>query len=223
MDNNRHSGGRNRWSIIVLAAVAAWFAVALALVSTGFVRPAAGQPPLGILLAATAPVLAFLTWYAGSRGFREWVLGLDLRLLVMFQGWRVLGGMFLVLMSFGLLPGLFAWPAGLGDVAVGVTAPFVALALLRRPDFAVSRNFMVWNFLGIFDFIVAVGAGVSTSGMFPALSQGVTSGAMNAWPLGMIPGFLVPMFTLMHVAAIFQALRLRRGVTQSFEANRVTA
>ena len=92
MDNNRHSGGRNRWSIIVLAAVAAWFAVALALVSTGFVRPAAGQPPLGILLAATAPVLAFLAWYAGSRGFREWVLGLDLRLLVMFQGWRVLGG-----------------------------------------------------------------------------------------------------------------------------------
>ena len=186
-------------------------------------QPAAGQPPLGILLAATAPVLAFLAWYAGSRGFREWVLGLDLRLLVMFQGWRVLGGMFLVLMSFGLLPGLFAWPAGLGDVAVGVTAPFVALALLRRPDFAVSRNFMVWNFLGIFDFIVAVGAGVSTSGMFPALSQGVTSGAMNAWPLGMIPGFLVPMFTLMHLAAIFQALRLRRGVTQSFEANRVTA
>jgi hypothetical protein len=223
MEHARHSGGADRQTVITLAVVTAWFAAALALIATGTLSPAAGEPPLRILIAATAPVLVFLGCHAGSRSFREWVLALDLRLLVMFQGWRVLGGMFLVLMTFDLLPSLFAWPAGLGDVAIGLTAPFVALALLRRPDAALDRKFLVWNLLGIFDFVVAIGAGVATSGAFPAFSQNVTSAAMNSWPLAMIPGFLVPMFAMMHLAAIFQVLRLRRGVAQSAGADRVPA
>src|SRR5262249_11237234 len=44
----------------------------------------------------------------------------------------------------GVLPGAFAWPAGLGDIAIGVTAPWVALALVRRPGFATSRVFVAY-------------------------------------------------------------------------------
>ena len=38
--------------------------------------------------------------------------------------------------TYGVLPGIFAWPAGLGDMAIGATAPLVLSGLLRRPDFA---------------------------------------------------------------------------------------
>ncbi len=50
------------------------------------------------------------------------MLGVDIGLVTSFQAWRVAGFVFLPLLAFGHLPGLFAWPAGLGDVAVGLAA-----------------------------------------------------------------------------------------------------
>lgn len=190
---------------IVFTVGGLWLAVALALSLSGGLETPAGAPPLKILAAAAVPIVVFVMWYRSSKAFRHWVLGLDLRLIVMLQGWRVVGGVFLVLLAFGLLPGLFAWPAGLGDVAVGVTAPFVALALLRRPAFATGRGFVAWNVLGIFDFVVAVATGTLASGMLPDLVSGANTAAMSGWPLGTIPGFLVPLFVILHLAAILQA------------------
>ncbi len=189
----------------VLAVAGVWLAAAFTLSLSGSLQMPAGAPPLRVLAAAAAPILVFMLWYRGSAAFRAWVLGLDLRLVVMFQAWRVIGGVFLVLLAFGLLPGLFAWPAGLGDVAVGVTAPLVALALLRRPDVATGRGFLAWNLFGLLDFVVAVATGTLASGVSPGLVQGVTADAMSAWPLAMIPGFLVPLFAILHLVAILQA------------------
>jgi hypothetical protein len=62
----------------------------------------------------------FAVAYASSAKVRAVSFSLDLRLLTAIQAWRVIGGMFLVLMWFGLLPGMFAWPAGIGDLIVGV-------------------------------------------------------------------------------------------------------
>lgn len=200
---SRGAGVRSHGGL-VLGAGAAWLAAALTLSLSGSLQMPAGEPPLRVLAAAGAPILAFVLWYRGSTAFRTWILGLDLRLIVMLQAWRVIGGVFLVLLAFGLLPGLFAWPAGLGDVAVGLTAPLVALALWRRPDVAASRGFLAWNLLGMFDFVVAVATGTLASGVLPGLVHGVTAGAMSAWPLAMIPGFLVPFFAILHLVAIFQ-------------------
>lgn len=190
---------------LVLLVGGLWLAAAFALsLSGGLVTPE-GMPPLKILAAAGLPVLGFVLWSRGSEAICEWVLGLDLRLIVMLQAWRVIGGVFLVLLAFGLLPGLFAWPAGLGDVAAGITAPFVALGLLRCPAFAAGRGFLAWNVLVIFDFVVAVASGTLVSGLVPALVSGANTAAMSAWPLSMIAGFLVPLFAILHLVAIFKA------------------
>ena len=207
MSSYQQTSGSTGIRSVVYFGLAVWLAIALFAVLAGWLRAPAGQPPLAVAVAAGAPILIFLGLYASSRALREFVLGLDPRLLAAMQGWRVLGGMFLVLYAFGLLPGLFAFPAGLGDVAIGVTAPWVVLALIRRPEFLASRGFIVWNLLGIFDFVVAVGAGVMASGVVPAFASGLTTAAMNAWPLAMIPGFLVPLFAILHLIAIFQARR----------------
>jgi len=182
-----------------------WFAAALALSLSGSLQTSQGVPPLKLLAAASVPIVVFVTWYRGFTAFRAWVLGLDLPLLVMLQAWRVVGGMFLVLLAFGLLPGLFAWPAGVGDVAIGVTAPAVALGLARRAKFGAGRGFVAWNLLGILDLVVAVAAGTLASGRVPGLVDGVTTNAMGGWPLSMIPGFFVPLFVILHLAAIAQA------------------
>ncbi len=186
----------------------AWFAAILTLSLQGALEAEPDSPPVRLLIAASLPVLTFLGLYGASGAFRQWVLALDLHLLVAMQSWRVLGGMFLVLMAYGILPGFFAWPAGLGDVAIGLAAPFVLLALLRDPGFVRRKRFLVWNLLGLLDFVVAIGAGTLSSGMFQGFTGPITAAPMNAWPLSMIPGFLVPLFAMMHLAAIFQARKV---------------
>jgi hypothetical protein len=183
-----------------------WLALVFVLGARGaFVRPP-GAPPLPILLGATAPLLAFLAAFAASGGFRAYVLAVDVRLLTAIQAWRFAGLGFIALYAQGVLPGLFAWPAGLGDIAIGVTAPWVMLALIRRPGFAAGSGFLVWNLLGIADLVVAVGTGALSSGL--AVAGEVTTAPMAQLPLVLIPAYFVPLFVMSHLAALFQARRL---------------
>jgi hypothetical protein len=162
-------------------------------------------------VGALAPLIVFIAAYWGSGAFQGLVLSADLRLVSVVQAWRAGGLAFLALNAHGVLPGLFAWPAGLGDIAIGVTAPWVVLALIRRPGFASSRGFVTWNVLGILDLVVAVSAGVLSSGFIPGLRGGTTTGAMAELPLVLIPAYLVPLFIMLHLAALLQARRGRVG------------
>jgi hypothetical protein len=190
--------------------LAVWFAVVLFLGARGdFVRPPE-TPPLPILFGVLLPLTVFGAWYLGSSAFRTAVGMADLRLLTAIQAWRAGGLAFLALNANGVLPGQFAWPAGLGDIAIGVTAPWVALALVQNPHFVGSRFFAVWNLLGILDLMVAVSMGAISSGFVPGLAPSVTTAAMARLPLVLIPGFLVPLFVMLHVAALVQA---RRGAS----------
>jgi len=115
---------------------------------------------------------------------------------------------FIALYAYGVLPGLFAWPAGLGDMAIGATAPLVVLALRRQPAFAVGRLFRVWNLLGILDLVVAVSLGALSSVLGIGISAGITTFPMGELPLVLVPTFLVPLFVMLHLASLLQARRL---------------
>jgi hypothetical protein len=187
--------------------LAVWFGSVLFLGAQGaFVRPPE-TPPWPILFGFLVPLFVFAAWYWGSSTFRETVLKADLRLLTAIQAWRAGGLAFLALNANGVLPGQFAWPAGLGDMAIGVTAPWVALALVQNPRFVKSRFFAAWNLLGILDLVVAVSMGAISSGFVPGLAPSVTTAAMARLPLVLIPAFLVPLFVMLHVAALVQARR----------------
>jgi len=86
-----------------------------------------------IAVTAVLPVALFLSVYALSRRFRGFVLSQDLRRLTMLHHWRVIGFTFLALYAVDKLPGLFAWPAGLGDVATGLAAVFIVARMAREP------------------------------------------------------------------------------------------
>lgn len=189
---------------IVGLILTAWLVLVVVLGAKDSMFRPRGTPPLPILIAAAGPVVAFLMAYFGLRPFRALVHSADLRLLTAIQSWRVGGFAFVVLTLHGILPGAFSWPAGLGDIAVGVTAPWVMLALIRRPGFSTGALFAAWNVLGILDLVVAVGLGVMNS-WFPA--GPITTGAMARMPLVLIPAFLVPLFVMMHLTALFQARR----------------
>ena len=158
-------------TLVVAFVLAVWLALVFLLGASGtFVRPP-GTLPLPILVGALAPIIAFLAGLWRLREFRDFVLAIDLRLALGIQAWRFAGLGFLALYAYRVLPGLFAWPAGLGDIAIGVSAPWLILALIRRPRFAAGKTFVVWNLLGILDLIVAVGTGALASAL--ALGAGL--------------------------------------------------
>ncbi len=192
---------------LIATVLAIWFGLVSLLGASGsFVRPPE-VPPFPILIGVTVPLIVFVAAYLGWGAFRASILAADLRLLTAIQGWRAGGLGFLALNAHGVLPGLFAWPAGLGDIAIGVTAPWVTLALIRRPTFVASRQFVAWNLLGILDLVVAVSAGALSSGFVNGLVGEVTTAPMAQLPLVLIPAYLVPLFIMLQLAALFQARR----------------
>src|SRR5229473_268043 len=112
------------------------------------------------------------------------------------------------------LPGIFAWPAGLGDMAIGVTAPLVLAALLRRPGFAAGKSFVAWNLSGILDLTVAVSIGALVPLLAPNFYGAVSTAPMTQLPLVLVPTYLVPTFLILHLTALFQARRLGRQTTR---------
>lgn len=184
--------------------LASWFAVVTVLGARGAFVTAPGVPPLPVLVAFAVPLAAFYLALRLSPRFRRFVLGLDLRLLSAMQAWRFVGFGFVALYANGVLPGFFAWPAGLGDVAVAAAAPWVVMRLVSNPGFARGGAFALWNWLGILDLAVAVSAGVLSSGLVPALTGELTTAPMARLPLIYIPALLVPIMIMLHWAALLQ-------------------
>ena len=206
--------GRSSVRTVVFVALALWFGVVFLLASQGAFVGKPGSPPLPLFLGFAIPLAVFLAAYFGWSGFRAFILGADLRLVAAMQAWRWAGLGFLSLYAHGILPWLFALPAGLGDMAIGVSAPWILLGLIRRPSFAASRRYVIWNILGITDFVVALSMGTLCSGAFPgiiALIGNVTTSPMTRLPLVLIPTFMVPFFTMLHLTALFQTRQLGRS------------
>ena len=115
------------------------------------------------------------------------------------QTFRIVGVVFVVAWVGGTLPAGFALPAGIGDVAIGLAAPFVAAAVVRRRPhhLALAR---IWNVLGVADLVIAVTSGVlhgrSPIGLLPGP---VTTDVMARYPLSLIPTFLVPLALMLHL------------------------
>ena len=192
-----------------LAVLAIWFAVVLALGAAGTFAGSPAQPPLEIFLAIVAPPLLFALLYRLSGRFRAFALAIDLRWLTAVQGWRVVGVMFLALYAFGLLPGLFAWPAGLGDTAVGLAAPFVLMAILRNAP-AWPRRIFWLNIAGLVDFAGAIATGVLTSNSALGLfADGAPRVSLGELPLSLVPTFGVPLWIIFHMISLLQLRRMR--------------
>lgn len=194
--------------LVAMPILILWFALILAGNAVGLFQTGPGEPPLNLFLAILAPPGLFAVAYRTFRGFRGFVLSLDLRLITIFQSWRVVGASFLFLYAFNIVPGVFAFPAGWGDIAIGVAAPFYALALTSGRGFS-RRSFATWNILGILDLAVAAALGaLAAPGPQGVLAGEVTTEVVSLLPLSLIPTFLVPLFIILHITALVQVTKM---------------
>jgi hypothetical protein len=177
-----------------------WIVGAAALAGAGLYReePGALNPWIGVvfalvlaaLLSATRiPVVARILAEPGTPGRLAWPHTL-----------RVVGAVFLVVLALGELPAVFAVPAGLGDIAVGVAAVFVA----RRWAGGRPGRPAVWfNVLGVVDLAVAVGIGfLAGLGPSPVLDVNPSTDNLAALPLVLIPTTAVPLAIALHLVSL---------------------
>lgn len=190
-----------RYAKLTSGLIAAWFVFSLVASGLHLYENGSNAPPAALGLAATTPIIIFLVWFASSAGFRQFVLSLNPRTLTLVQTWRVEGFTFVILAAYGILPRLFAWPAGFGDMTIGVTAPLAAL-LLARPER--RGGFLVWQLLGIADLVNAVTLGTLAGVINP---HGIPTQPMTVLPLSLIPTFAVPLLLILHLICIAQARR----------------
>jgi hypothetical protein len=193
-------------SILASALLVVWFGLILWFGATEAFVAAPGVPPVRLLVAVLGPVLAFLIAYRVSPAVRAFVFMADLRFITATQAWRFAGFGFLALYTYRVLPAYFAWPAGLGDMAIAFTAPWMLSGLARDPRFAASRRFVVWNALGMLDLVVAVSIGALVPLLLPLVGA-TSTGALARLPLVLIPGFFVPGYLILHVIALVHARR----------------
>ena len=120
--------------------------------------------------------------------------------LVTLQVARVVGAVFLILLSRGQLPPLFALPAGLGDIATGLAAPIVARRL-HEPGGRSSA--IIWNMFGLLDLVVALVLGAAINRgpvkLFPTTPSAVLT---TEFPIALIPDFYVPLSMALHILSL---------------------
>jgi hypothetical protein len=185
--------------------IAAWFIFALTASALHLFKTDPQVPPLALGLAVSVPIAIFLLWFAASAGFRNFALSLNPRTLTFVHSWRIAGFTFLALYAAGLLPGVFALPAGWGDIAIGATAPFAAIKLA---NISRRRSFILWQTLGIFDLVTAVALGTTARWISP---NEVATAIMTVLPMSLIPTFAVPLLIILHIICIAQARHWRAG------------
>jgi hypothetical protein len=178
--------------LLAWGAVMTWVCLAEAMRSMG---------PLGGLIVPlcwagpTVLLIVFRRWFMDQPLSQRW--------LVAMQVWRVIGGVFLIEMARGTLPGIFAWPAGVGDVITGVLAAGVLIAY--RSQAVIARGAIAAVFaVGMTDLLTAFFFGFTSS---PGPLQLFHPAVVNQnlmFPVGLIPLFLVPCVIFFHVMSWMQ-------------------
>ena len=194
---------RQRTVQAAAAVLSGWFVLAVALALAGVYSGATSRIPtiqFGIAIPILIGCLLIWRWPSVSRLIdavpRQWVIAI--------QFYRVEGVTFLVLYAAHLLPGVFALPAGLGDVAVGLLAAAIGIGATGGRQLN-PRTVLRWNLLGIADLIVALTTGFLTApSAFQMFAFDHPNELISLFPLVLIPTFLVPLAILLHIISLIQ-------------------
>jgi hypothetical protein len=200
---------RSAW-LAVMVPVTLWAAVAWTAAINGVFRT--GFSPLPLLPAAILlPIVVGVPLLVLSKRVGQVLDATPETWLVALQVYRILGVQWLAYWMRGLLPAIFAWPAGTGDVLTGLLALQAAIAVAAGTARG-RRAAIYWNIFGLADFVIAIPLGMIVSpGPFQLIVPDVLGVGVDAFPNVLTPAFVVPSSILLHVLSIRQLLRHGRA------------
>jgi hypothetical protein len=195
---------RTTW-LVLMVPFTLWASIAWTAAINGAFRT--GTSPLPLLPAAVLlPVIIGTPLLLLSKRVGQVLDAMPTSWLVVLQLYRVFGVQWLVGWLRGVQPGLWALPAGTGDVLTGLFAVSAAIAVATGT--AEGRKAAIfWNIFGLMDFAVAIPLGMMTSpGLFQMIAPN-TSIAVDTFPNVLTPAFVVPSSILLHVLSLRQLRR----------------
>jgi hypothetical protein len=201
---------RNVWLAAVIP-YTLWMALIWSAAINGVFRPGVSPIPVPLVpLAIVVPVLVGLPILLRSRRIGEVLDAMPASWLVGLQVFRVFGSIFLVNWALNLAPGVFALPAGIGDVITGLFALPVAISLTSGGADG-RKAAIAWNIFGLLDFTAAIAIGLVTSpGPLQLIVPSIPNAAVALYPTVLIPAFTVPSSILLHALSLRQLYRRGR-------------
>jgi hypothetical protein len=177
---------------VVAAFLGSWLTIAI-LVGDGANFPVALESHRAISgLVALIPFLIAVIALFSSRNLRAINTATPTAWLIGIQTYRVAGIMFVYpLLTYGIVPSGFAYPAGIGDGLTGIFAAIVASMVAQTRPHALKWA-VAWNLFGTLDLIVA-----------PATALLFQARVLDIYPLALVPLFLgPPLGILTHILSL---------------------
>jgi hypothetical protein len=185
----------------VLLALLAWLLVQCAVGLSGFYTVSNMLPPrLALLLG---PPLLLIAALLATEAGRRWLAGLRLETLTLLHVVRIP----VELVLFGLflqkaVPQLMTFEGRNWDILVGLTAPIVWHLAFRKQQLG-RRGLLVWNVLGLVSLLnIVVNALLSAPTPLQRFAFEQPNVAILHFPFVWLPGCVVPLVLLAHLAAI---------------------
>lgn len=198
---------RTTW-LAVMIADTLWFAIAWSAAINGVFRVDFSPLPL-LPLAIFLPVIIGAPLLLLSKRMGQVLDAMPASWLIALQLYRIFGSWALAAWLRGAMPGVFAVPAGTGDVLTGLLAVPAAIAVAAGTAQG-RRAAIAWNIIGLADFAVAITLGMITSpGRFQLIVPDVSSIGAGAYPGVLTPAFVVPSSILLHALSLRQLIRRR--------------
>ncbi|WP_234684391.1 MFS transporter [Bradyrhizobium monzae] len=189
-----------------------WATVAWTAAINGAFRAGASSLPL-LPAAILLPVIVGAPVLLLSKRIGQLLDAMPATWLIALQLYRVFGSQWLAYWLRGVLPGLWALPAGTGDVLTGLFAVPAAIALATGTAEG-RRAAILWNVFGLADFAVAITLGMIMSpGPFQLIIPQGPSMGVDSFPNVLTPAFVVPSSILLHALSLRQLFRLSPAET----------
>ncbi|MDX8467278.1 MFS transporter [Mesorhizobium sp. VK23B] len=187
-----------------------WLTVAWSAAINGVFHPDTASFPV-LPSAIFLPVIIGVPLLLFSKRIGQVLDAIPASWLVTLQLYRIFGSWAIVAWLHGALPGVFAVPAGIGDMLTGLLALPAAIAVATGTAEG-RRAATFWNFLGLADFAVAITMGMITSpGPWQLIVPDVQSIGAGDYPGVLTPAFVVPSSILLHVLSLRQLRRRSRA------------
>ena len=198
---------RTTW-LAIMVPFTLWAAVAWTAAINGVFRT--GASPLPLLPSAIfLPMIIGAPLLLLSKRVGQLLAAMPATWLIALQLYRVFGSQWLAYWLRGVLPGLWALPAGTGDVLTGLFAVPAAIALAAGTAEG-RKAAILWNIFGIADFAVAITLGlIIAPGPFQLIVPNGPSVGVDTFPNVLTPAFVVPGSILLHALSLRQLLRAK--------------
>ena len=213
LENTALTPGQRRLTwLAVMVPFTLWAALAWTAAINGVFRAGASALPL-LPVAILLPVIVGTPVLLVSKRVGQLLDAMPMTWLIALQIYRIFGSQWLVYWLRGVLPGLWALPAGAGDVLTGLLAVPAAIALAAGTAEG-RKAAILWNIFGLADVAVAIALGMTMSpGPFQLILPDGPSMAIDTFPNVLTPAFVVPSSILLHVLSLRQLRRRSRAET----------